>query len=104
MALQMELCPRQLQKAPLRVFRDDRRQVRGVQTFKAWALADRRNQIDAVYGTSGPEADSSTEVVSVKARGGKKKNDKNKCIITQIKCLFIATLNDLPYSTFGNAV
>lgn len=56
-----------------RVLRDDRRQVRGVQTFKAWALADRRNQIDAVYGTSGPEADSSTEVVSVKARGGKKK-------------------------------
>lgn len=86
-----------------RVLRDDGRQVRGVQTFKAWALADRRNQIDAVYGTSGPEADSSTEVVSVKARG-KKKNDKNKCIITQIKCLFIATLNDLPYSTFGNAV
>lgn len=74
-----------------------------MQTFKAWNLADRRNQIDAVYGTSGPEADSSNEVANVKVRG-EKKNDKNKCVITQIKCLFIATLDDLPYSTFGNTV
>lgn len=47
----------QLQKAQLR-------QVRGVQTFKAWALADGRNR--------GPEAGSSTEVASVKVRGEKR--------------------------------
>lgn len=54
-ALQRELCPLSAAAGTTeRVLRDDGRQARGVQTFKAWPLADRRNQTDAVYGTSGP--------------------------------------------------
>lgn len=56
-----------------RVLRNGRRHVRGVQNFKACLSSGRQEEPNRCCNkTSGPEADSSIEVVSVKRRREKR--------------------------------